>query len=59
MGATRAEMLAMTPDTDDGEGKDHLNLDAEGHEGAYRVPQAQQLSFHAVLAFARNIKVKL
>lgn len=33
----------------------HVNVDAEGHEGAYRVPQAQQLSLHAVLSLARAI----
>jgi pimeloyl-ACP methyl ester carboxylesterase len=38
----------------------HLNLDGAGHEGAYRIPHAQQLSLHAVLSLARNIpKVKL
>jgi PGAP1-like protein len=33
----------------------HVNVDAEGHEGAFRVPQAQQLSLHAVLSLARAI----
>lgn len=33
----------------------HLNVDGEGHEGAYRVPLAQQLSLHAVLSLARII----
>lgn len=37
----------------------HLSLDAEGHEGAYRIPLAQQLSVHAVLSIAKKIKVKL
>lgn len=35
----------------------HLNVDAEGHEGAYRVPLAQQLSVHVVLTVARKITV--
>lgn len=105
MRASNAEMLAMAPAADDGEGalsalntpryrydfrlssKDsagdgtvpvvsgrapalagdaagvkasyHLNLGTQGHEGAYRVQQAQQLSLHCVLSLARNIKVKL
>lgn len=105
MRASNAEMLAMAPAADDGEGalsvlntpryrydfrlsaKDsagdgtvpvvsgrapalagdaagvqasyHLNLGAAGHEGAYRVQQAQQLSLHCVLGLARNIKVQL
>ena len=105
MTASRAEMIAMTPSADDGEGKVsalhalrfrydfslsakdsagdgtvpdvsgsapaqagaaagvkgsyHLNLDAVGHEGAYRATPVQQLSIHAVLSIARNIKVKL
>jgi len=33
----------------------HLNVDGEGHEGAYRVALAQQLSLHAVLSLARAI----
>lgn len=37
----------------------HLSLDAEGHEGAYRIPLAQQLSVHAVLSIAKKIKVKI
>lgn len=35
----------------------HLNLDAEGHEGAYRVPMAQQVTLHAILHIAKDVPV--
>lgn len=35
----------------------HLNLDAEGHEGAYRVPMAQQVTLHAILRMAKDVPV--
>ncbi len=35
----------------------HLNLDAEGHEGAYRVPMAQQVTLHAILRIAKDVPV--
>jgi hypothetical protein len=35
----------------------HLKLDGEGHEGAYRNPQAQQLTLHAILSIARDITI--
>ena len=35
----------------------HLNLDAEGHEGAYRVPMAQHVTLHAILRMAKEVPV--
>lgn len=35
----------------------HLNVDAEGHEGAYRVPMAQQVTLHAILNIVKPLPV--
>lgn len=35
----------------------HLNLDAEGHEGAYRVPMAQHVTLHTILRMAKDVPV--
>ena len=36
-----------------------INLDAEGHEGAYRVPMAQQATLHAILSITQDIPVAI
>jgi pimeloyl-ACP methyl ester carboxylesterase len=35
----------------------HLNLDAEGHEGAYRVGMAQRVTMHSILSILRTVQV--
>ena len=35
----------------------HLNLDAAGHEGAYRVPVAKQVTLHAILRIVKDVPV--
>lgn len=37
----------------------HLNLDAVGHEGAYRAPLAQQVTLHSILRIAKDVRVKV
>jgi hypothetical protein len=35
----------------------HINVDAEGHEGAYRVEQAQRLTLHSILQISNRVPV--
>jgi hypothetical protein len=100
MTASAAEMLAMSPTADDGQGKlsavtggfkgynfvispkdaagdgtvpvvsgnapasksgvkatYHLNLDGQGHEGAYRNPVAQRVTLHSILRITQTVAV--